>query len=151
MSVESDLAVLDHKINATETVLERLADSFDKMSEVSNALNRMLAVHQEKFEHVAATNSEMSKEIAILSTDQKQATSELYIRLETNKYEVMTMIEGIKKDIKSDDTEKLKQEETKHERINKRLVVLEQWRWKSIGVITVVMFVLVKAVEFFFK
>lgn len=122
MSVESDVAVLENKIETTGNVLERLAVSFEKISEVSNNMAKMLAVHQERFEHVSTGNRQISTDISTLSNE-----------------------------IKAMDQLNFDRHEIEYKAINDRLVSLESWKWKSIGMSTAIIFIIVKGIEFFLK
>lgn len=136
--MESNIAVLEQKIITTDTVLERLADSFAKMSDVSNSLNRMIGIHDERFANQATYNKETDRTIEEITKAHKQSQSEFFIRMETNEYKLLTMVEEIRKDLRERDATALKTINERDEKLHERISVLERWRYTSLGVIMVI-------------
>ena len=138
MSVETNIAVLEQKMHTTDTVLERLADSLEKISDVSNSLTKILAIHDERFTNQAKYNNETDKTIEAIAKEHKQTLSEFFIRMETNEYKLLSMVEEMRKDLRDRDDNMTKILTDRDEKINSRITALEQWRYTSMGIISVV-------------
>lgn len=138
MSVETNIAVLEQKLHTTDTVLERLADSFEKISDVSNSLTKILAIHDERFTNQAKYNNETDKTIEAIAKEHKQTLSEFFIRMETNEYKLLNMVEEMRKDLRDRDDNMTKILTDRDEKINSRITALEQWRYTSMGIVSVV-------------
>lgn len=138
MSVESNIAVLEQKIHTTDTVLERLADSFEKISDVSNSLTRILAIHEERFTNQAKLNNETDRTIEKMVSDNKTAQNELFTRLDTNEKTIMAVVEDIRKDSRERHDEMVRAAATREKEQNDRITALEKWRYTSMGMISVI-------------
>lgn len=138
MSVESNIAVLEQKIHTTDTVLERLADSFEKISDVSNSLTRILAIHEERFTNQAKLNNETDRTIEKIVNENKQAQTELFNRLDTNEKNIMAVVEDIRKDSRERHDEIVRATATREKEQNDRITALEKWRYTSMGMISVI-------------
>jgi chromosome segregation ATPase len=132
-NIETDVAVLEQKLSATDTVLERLADSFDMISDVSNSLTKMLAVHEEKFSNQAVFNHNIDKAIDNIVQENKKTQNEFFARMESSENKYISLIEDVKKELKDRDTSIKKAEDEKEKEINKRISSLEKWRWTIVG------------------
>lgn len=135
-NLETNVALLEQKINSTDTVLERLADSFAKISDVSNSLTKMLAVHEERFSNQAAVNKEIDRTIDEIVKDNKVTQAEFFKHMETNENKVMLSIEEMRKDLKERDAVATKAALERDEKIINRITILENWRWYIIGIST---------------
>lgn len=151
MNVETNIAVLEQKINSTDTVLERLADSFAKISDVSNILTKMLAVHEERFANQANFNRETDSTIEEIVKEHKQSQSEFFKHMETNENKVMSSIEEIRKDLRERDAIAVKAALERDEKIINRITVLENWRWYIIGISTVGGFAISQLISYILK
>jgi hypothetical protein len=138
MSVETNIAVLEQKLHTTDTVLERLADSFAKISDISNSLTKILAIHDEKFTNQAKYNNEIDRTIEANAKEHKQTLSEFFIRMETNEYKLLSMVEEIRKDSRERHDEVTKIAAAREKEQNDRITALEQWRYTSMGMISVI-------------
>lgn len=151
MSVESNIAVLEQKLNTTDTVLERLADSFEKMSDVHNKLTNMLSIHGEKIQNQAITTEANRQVLLSLSNEHKEATAQLYVRMDTNELKLMNSINNIMEELKERDIRLSDRLDNKYEKFNERIVVLESWKWKSIGIAIGVLGLLQVMLQVFLK
>jgi chromosome segregation ATPase len=138
MSVETNIAVLEQKIHTTDTVLERLADSFAKISEVSNSLTKILAIHDERFINQAKYNTETDRTIEAIVRENKESQNELFVRLDTNEKNIMAVVEDIRKDSRERHDEVVKAAALREKEQNDRITALERWRYTSMGMISVI-------------
>lgn len=87
-SVETKVAVLEHDIKQMGGLFSRLDDAIEKMGEVSNCINRMLAVHEEKIAQNVADTGDLFDLVEKRRKEQDEATKELHSRITTQHREI---------------------------------------------------------------
>ena len=139
--LETDVVLLKKEVKDMKLIHTRLDTAIVKITDVSNSIHRMLAVHEEKLnaqeeavfaaeELIETRRSEFSNEI-----------KELHSRITTNTKELL--VEGTRQHKEhAEAIQKL------HNDITKRVGVLEKWRYVLIGGSIVVGFVLHKMMDF---
>lgn len=126
MAIETEVGVL-------KSVVSKLDTSLEKISQVSNDIGRLLAVHDERIMQLEKDGERKSDDIR-----------DLHSRLTTQTREIVSKIDsmeiGIEKKMRENSLELAKQhkeilDEIKKdvENISTRVNVLEQWRWYIIG------------------
>lgn len=134
MGVEVELEVL-------KTVVNKLDTSLGKISEVSNSIGRLLAVHDEKIHKLEKLGDKRDDDI-----------KELHSRITTQTREIVSTIEALEKNIEekmkvSAAAAKQQHQEIQIEiqkdvsKIDERLGIVERWRWYLIGGATVIGFI----------
>ena len=139
--LETDIELLKSKVSDMEKLHVRLDDAIGKISEVSNCINRMLAVHEEKLSQQEEAVFAAEDLIEQRRTEFSHEIKELHSRITTNRKELLA--EGTRQHKEhSEAIQKL------HNDINKRVGVLEKWRHVLIGGSIVIGFVLHKMMNF---
>ena len=126
MAIETELEVL-------KTVVNKLDSSLEKISEVSNSIGRLLAVHDERIGQLERVSE--SKEAAI---------KDLHSRITTQTKEIVDKIAALEKNIEErmKETSKLTKEQHRQiqdeievdvEKLDRRIGVIERWRWYLMG------------------
>ena len=87
-SVETKVAVLEHDIKQMGGLFSRLDDAIEKMGEVSNCINRMLAVHEEKIAQNVADTGDLFDLVEKRRREQDEAAKELHSRITTQHREI---------------------------------------------------------------
>ena len=139
--IETEVELLKSKVSDMEKLHVRLDDAISKISEVSNCINRMLAVHEEKLsqqEEAVFANEELME---TRRTEISNEIKELHSRITTNTKEIMSIASKQHKE-HSEAIQKL------HTDINKRVGVLEKWRHVLVGGSIVIGFVLHRMIDF---
>ena len=139
--LETEVELLKSKVSDMEKLHVRLDDAIGKISEVSNCINRMLAVHEEKLANQEEAVFAAEELIEQRRTEFSNEIKELHSRITTNTKEIMSIATSQHKE-HSEAISKL------HTDINKRVGVLEKWRHVLIGSSIVVGFLLHKFVQF---
>ena len=139
--LETEVALLKSKVSDMEKLHVRLDDAFGKISEVSNCINRMLAVHEEKLSQQEEAVFAAEELIEQRRTEFSNEIKELHSRITTNTKEIMSIASKQHKE-HSEAIQKL------HTDINKRVGVLEKWRHVLIGGSIVIGFVLHRMIDF---
>ena len=139
--IETEVELLKSKVSDMEKLHVRLDDAIGKISEVSNCINRMLAVHEEKLANQEEAVFAAEELIEQRRTEFSNEIKELHSRITTNTKEIMSIATSQLKE-HSDAISKL------HTDINKRVGVLEKWRHVLIGCSIVIGFVLHRMIDF---
>ena len=138
---ETDIELLKSKVSDMEKLHVRLDDAIGKISEVSNCINRMLAVHEEKLANQEEAVFAAEELIEQRRTEFSNDIKELHSRITTNTKEIMSIATSQHKE-HSEAIAKL------HTDINKRVGVLEKWRHVLIGGSIVIGFILHSMINF---
>ena len=138
---ETDIELLKSKVSDMEKLHVRLDDAISKISEVSNCINRMLAVHEEKLANQEEAVFAAEELIETRRTELSNEIKELHSRITTNTKEIMSIATSQHKE-HSEAIAKL------HTDINKRVGVLEKWRHVLIGSSIVIGFILHSMINF---
>ena len=130
--LNTEVQLLKKEVSDMKMIYSRLDKAIEKISDVSNSINRMLAVHEEKIsqqeEVQIRTEQEINKDI-----------KELHSRISTNNRELMNLMSEQHKE-QTDKMTKLEIE------LQGRVGVLEKWRWIIIGGSIVAGFIIQKMI-----
>ena len=135
--LETKVKLLEKEIHDRKGVFQRLDIAIEKLTDVSNSINRMLAVHEEK---IARQEEAIFDAEGLIETRRIELTTkidDLHSRITTNTKEIMTAATLQHKE-HTDDIQKLRND------LTTRVGVLEKWRWLIIGGSIVVGFLLHK-------
>ena len=135
--LETKVKLLEKEIHDRKGVFQRLDIAIEKLTDVSNSINRMLAVHEEK---IARQEDAIIDAEELIETRRIELTvkiDELHSRITTNTKEIMTAATAQHKE-HTDDIQKLRND------LTARVGVLEKWRWLILGGSIVVGFLLHK-------
>ena len=128
--LNTEVQLLKKEVSDMKMIYSRLDKAIEKISDVSNSINRMLAVHEEKISQQEEAQIRTEQEI---NNDIK----ELHSRISTNNRELMNLMSEQHKE-QTDKMTKLEIE------LQGRVGVLEKWRWIIIGGSIVVGFIIQK-------
>ena len=128
--LNTEVQLLKKEVSDMKMIYSRLDKAIEKISDVSNSINRMLAVHEEKISQQEEAQIRTEQEI---NNDIK----ELHSRISTNNRELMNLMSEQHKE-QTDKMTKLEIE------LQGRVGVLEKWRWIIIGGSIVVGFLIQK-------
>ena len=117
--LNTEVQLLKKEVSDMKMIYSRLDKAIEKISDVSNSINRMLAVHEEKISQQEEVQIRTEQEI---NNDIK----ELHSRISTNNRELMALMSEQRKE-QTDKMTKLEIE------LQGRVGVLEKWRWIIIG------------------
>ena len=117
--LNTEVQLLKKEVSDMKMIYSRLDKAIEKISDVSNSINRMLAVHEEKISQQEEVQIRTEQEI---NNDIK----ELHSRISTNNRELMALMSEQHKE-QPDKMTKLEIE------LQGRVGVLEKWRWIIIG------------------
>ena len=139
--LETEVKLLKKELEDQAKIHDRLDVAIEKLTDVSNSINRMLAVHEEKLTRQEEAIFDAEQQIEIRRNELTTKIDELHSRITTNTKEIMTAAA-------SQHAEQNKEIQKIREDLNKRIGVLEKWRHVLIGCSIVAGFLLHKFVEF---
>ena len=139
--LETEVKLLKKELHDQKKIHDRLDVAIEKLTDVSNSIHRMLAVHEEKLTRQEEAIFQAEEQIEVRRTEVLRQIDELHSRITTNT-----------KDIMSAAVAQHQQQNKEIQRIRDELVsrvgVLEKWRHVLIGGAIVIGFILHKFINF---
>ena len=139
--LETEVQLLKKDIEDTKVIHGRLDVAIEKLTDVSNSIHRMLAVHEEKLARQEEAIFEAEQQIEVRRTEVLKQIDELHSRITTNTKDIMTAA-----------AQQHAQQNKEIQRIRDELVsrvgVLEKWRHVLIGGSIVIGFLLHKFINY---
>ena len=132
--LETEVKLLKKELEDQKKIYNRLDIAIEKLTDVSNSIHRMLAVHEEKLARQEETLESRRIEISA-------QISELHSRVTTNTKEIMASA-TTQHNLQNKEIQKIRDD------LNNRIGVLEKWRHVLIGCSIVLGFLIHKFVEF---
>ena len=139
--LETEVKLLKKEVESQIKIHERLDVAIEKLTDVSNSINRMLAVHEEKITRQEEAIFEAEQQIEVRRSELSKQIDELHSRITTNTKELMSL--GTAQHEKHSKEIKILSDS-----IASRVGVLEKWRHIIIGCSIVVGFILNKFISF---
>ena len=132
-SLETKVAVIEHDLKQIQIVFSRLDLAIEKIGDVSNCINKMLAVHETKLDAQETVNEDIYESLEVHRQETKASNAELHSRITTTTRELEAKIQSTEdkmlaaiKDLKGSVD---KEEEKNKNRIDK----LEKTKYLMIG------------------
>ena len=139
--LETEVELLKKELHDQKKIHGRLDIAIEKLTDVSNSIHRMLAVHEEKLTRQEEAIFQAEEQIEVRRTEVLKQIDELHSRITTNT-----------KDIMSAAAQQHAQQNKEIQRIRDDLVsrvgVLEKWRHVLIGGSIVIGFMLHKFINY---
>jgi serine/threonine-protein kinase RIO1 len=142
--VETQLALLQRDIANFSTLFTKLDVSVEKMTEVSNNINRLLSIHEQRIQTLSEQDRLLELKLEKNNNNFTNEIKEIQSELRDLNKDITNMLKDHEEGIKSELTKiadafaKQQKEHNedvgkKFEDINKRISVLERWRWTVVG------------------
>lgn len=146
-SLETKVAVLESEIGQMGVLFQKLDYTIERMTDISNSINQMLAVHEQKIESNAEDTEDLYQLVETRRIENEENMKTLHKRItESNKemtqemnanvIKIMRALEEVKDFISSQEKQMRKDQDELEERIN----VLEKKQWFFMGAAAVVGF-----------
>ena len=139
--LETKVEILRRDLDNQKRIYDRLDVAIEKLTDVSNSIHRMLAVHEEKIARQEEKMIQTEIEKDVRGTELSKRIDELHIRLADTVKEIIDQQMFHHKDLN-------KRIERISDSITSRVGVLEKWRHIIIGGAIVVGFILNKFLSF---
>jgi chromosome segregation ATPase len=139
--LETKVQILQKELHDQAKIHDRLDIAIEKLTDVSNSIHRMLAVHEEKITRQEEAIISAENQLERRRNDLEKKIDELHSRITTNTKEIMTAASA-QHTQQNSEIQKIKDE------IVARVGVLEKWRHVLIGASIVIGFLLHKFIDF---
>ena len=139
--LETEVKLLKKELQDQAKIHDRLDVAIEKLADVSNSINRMLAVHEEKIARQEEAIFQAEEQIEVRRNELTAKIDELHSRITTNTKEIMTAASAQHQQ-QNKEIQKMRDE------LISRVGVLEKWRHVLIGSSIVAGFILHKFVDF---
>ena len=124
--LETKVKLLEKEMHDRKGVFQRLDIAIEKLTDVSNSINRMLAVHEEKITRQEDAILDAEELIETRRVELTIKIDDLHSRITTNTKEIMNAATAQHKE-HTEEIQKLRND------LTARVGVLEKWRWLIIG------------------
>jgi DNA repair exonuclease SbcCD ATPase subunit len=138
--LETEVKLLKKEINDQKKIHNRIDVAIEKLTDVSNSIHRMLAVHEEKIARQEEAIEDAEKSLENRRTELSVKIDELHSRITTNSKEIMSAASA-QHIQQNKEIQKIKDE------LAARVGLLEKWRHVLIGCSIVAGFVLHKFID----
>ncbi len=138
--LETEVKLLKKELQDQTKIHDRLDVAIEKLTDVSNSIHRMLAVHEEKLTRQEEAIFEAEQQIEVRRTEVLKQIDELHSRITTNTKDIMTAA-AAQHSQQNKEIQKIRDE------LISRVGVLEKWRHVLIGGSIVIGFLLHKFVD----
>ena len=139
--LETEVQLIKRDINDVKSIHTRLDVAIDKLTDVSNSIHRMLAVHEEKLARQEEASYDLEQQIEKRRSELLNKIDDLHSRITTNTKEIMISASA-QHESQNREIQKIREE------LTSRMGVLEKWRHVLIGGSIVAGFLLHKFIEF---
>ena len=139
--LETEVRLLKKELEDQAKIHDRLDIAIEKLTDVSNSINRMLAVHEEKIARQEESLYIAEQQIEVRRSEMMSKIDELHSRITTNTKEIMAAAA-------QQHAEQNKEIQKIQREIEHRVGVLEKWRHVLIGGSIVIGFLLHKFIDF---
>ena len=139
--LETEVKLLKKEVQDQAKIHDRLDVAIEKLTDVSNSIHRMLAVHEEKITRQEEAIFEAEQKIEVRRNELLVKIDELHSRVTTNTKEIMTAA-SVQHENQNKEIQKMRDE------LISRVGVLEKWRHVLFGGSIVIGFMLHKFVNF---
>ena len=139
--LETEVELLKKELHDQKKIHDRLDIAIEKLTDVYNSINRMLAVHEEKLARQEESIMDAEQKIERRRAELSKQIDELHSRVTTNTKEIMTAASA-------QHAQQNKEIQRIRDELVSRVGVLEKWRHVLIGGSIVIGFMLHKFVNF---
>jgi chromosome segregation ATPase len=139
-TMETEVKLLKKGLEDQKSVHNRLDIAIEKLTDLSNSIHRMLAVHEEKLDRQEGAITDAEGQLEKRRAEILAKIEDLHSRITTNTKEIMSAAA-------TQHAEQNKEIQKIRDEIKDRVGVLEKWRHVLIGASIVAGFVLNKILE----
>ena len=132
-TLETKVAVLEHDLKQVQVVFGRLDLAIEKIGDVSNCINKMLAVHDTKLEAQETVNEDIYQSLEVHRQETKASNAELHSRITTITRELETKIQNTEDKLLSAIGDLKKSVEKEEEKNKERIDRLEKTKYLMVG------------------
>ena len=132
----TELELLKKDVNTLSGFMVKLDTAIDKLTDVANSLDRVIAVHEEKLETHERIDQELFALIEQRRTESKEQYELLHLRISDMKSDIEDDMKDVIKEINENIKEMKEFNTAHHDDVSERLTKLEMWKWYVLGMAT---------------
>lgn len=135
--LSTDIQVLRRDVEAASLITTKFETAIDKLSDVANSLDKIIAVHDSRLETHEDTDAKL---FVLIEERRKEAIEQyevLHKRIGTMSDEFENDLRGSMKEMVDSIKDMKEKDDAHHREMAERLTRLEMWKWYVIGAATV--------------
>ena len=131
--LSTDIQVLRRDVEAVSVITTKFETAIDKLSDVANSLDKIIAVHDSRLETHEDTDAKL---FVLIEERRKEAIEQyevLHKRIGTMSDEFEDDLRGSMKEMVDSIKEMKEKDAVHHKEVSERLTKLEMWKWYVVG------------------
>tara|TARA_B110000858_G_scaffold166781_1_gene194282 strand:- start:419 stop:886 length:468 start_codon:yes stop_codon:yes gene_type:complete len=135
--LSTDIQVLRRDVEAVSLITTKFETAIDKLSDVANSLDKIIAVHDSRLETHEDTDAKL---FVLIEERRKEAIMQyevLHKRIGTMSDEFENDLRGSMRDMMDSIKDMKEKDDEHHKEMAERLTKLEMWKWYVVGCATV--------------
>lgn len=141
-SVRTEIELIKKDVSSLSMVIEKLDVTIDKLTDVSNGLNRMISVHEQQITRQDQADKELFQLIEMRRKETTENYEALHRKISNQKNELDHDIEKLYVNVVGEIKEMRSDQEKHHLITMERVAQLEKWKWFVVGIATTIGFIL---------
>jgi len=136
-NLSTEVQILKRDVDSMSALMSKLDTAIDKLSNVANSLDKVIAVHESKLNNHEETDDKL---FSLIEQRRKEATEQyevLHKRIGTMSDEFENDLRGSMKEMVDSIKEMKEKDDAHHKEMAERLTKLEMWKYYVIGCATV--------------
>jgi chromosome segregation ATPase len=143
--IRMDIHSIKKDITVFGAVVNKLDVAVDKLHEISNSLNKVMAIHEQKFSDNDKMHDELEKQTMTKYKELQDDIRGIGTRLSVDVKEMVERIDRVETRIEAKLNTSVKAAIDKVEETDKKVAAIEKWRWIIMGGFVVIIWVLENA------
>lgn len=140
--LSEDVSYLKKDMAVVGNLVDRLDTTIDKLTDISNNISSLLAVHETKLTSQEIITKQTTELVEKRRVEMESKIELLHARISSGEKELEEKIDAEYEDIMTQLKEMRQESAAQHDALNQRISTMEKWMWLVIGGSIVVGFIL---------
>ncbi len=128
-----DVSYLRKDMAVVGALVDRLDTTIDKLTDISNNVSNLLAVHETKLSSQEIITKQISDLVEARRVETDEKVQILHERISSGERELKEKLEDQYDDIMTEIKEMRAESATQHNTLSERITTMEKWMWTVIG------------------
>lgn len=128
-----DVSYLRKDMAVVGALVDRLDTTIDKLTDISNNVSNLLAVHETKLSSQEIITKQISDLVEARRVETDEKVQILHERISSGEKELKEKLEDQYDDIMTEIKEMRAESATQHNTLSERITTMEKWMWTVIG------------------
>ena len=128
-----DVSYLRKDMAVVGALVDRLDTTIDKLTDISNSVSNLLAVHETKLTSQEIISKQLSDLVEARRVETDEKVQILHERISSGERELKEKLEDQYDDIMTEIKEMRAESATQHNTLSERITTMEKWMWTVIG------------------